>query len=212
VGLQYLPAWNSYVLKKSEGIDPDQETINDIGRHAALITGHAEVDHAQGEFATHGFAAGALDELGNDEYLSFLYSTQISWVLLHEIMHVLRGHTDVLRQAPCEVLKVDVLRFMELEADSLTLPFLLTFAQTIGAAPFAVVDALLFALRCIHFAEHLTHRPSTTHPLAADRIANMIDSFGIDELRSIVLERAGTEVFMAFGRRYFTMPLPTSEA
>jgi hypothetical protein len=212
VGLQYLPAWNRYILRKGEGLDPDQEAINEMGRHAALITGYADVDHAEGEFAVHGFAAGALDELGDDEYLSFLYTTQISWVLLHEIMHVLRGHTDELRRNPHEVPKVEILRIMELEADTLTLPFLLPFAQSVGASPFAVIDALLFALRCIHFAEHLTHRPSTTHPPAADRIANMIDSFGSDELRAIVLERSGTEVFMAFGRPYFKMPLSTSEA
>jgi len=206
LGLEHLTGWNAYVVERSEP-PPDQETINNMGRFATLITGTAGIDQSLGEMGARGFALECRAIAAADEYLTFLYSTQLAWVLVHEILHIVLGHTDYVRANPIEPKMNDsrreIIHNMELEADGLALPFLFGFAESQKVSAFAVIDAVLLALRCLHFAEHVTQHKPLTHPSATDRITHLIKLLPGDDFRKLILERPDREVFIVFGRPYF---------
>jgi hypothetical protein len=206
LGLENLAAWNLFALEKGRA-NSDQESINEMGHCACLITGAADLNYALGEFGAHGFGSEGVEQSTKDKYFKFVYSGQLAWILLHEIMHIVRGHTDALRKGTIranadESGSVERIHEMELEADVLTLPCLFSFAESVEASPLAVIDAVVLALRCIQFAERTSGRAPKLHPPAAARIANVL-RYLPEQLQTTIDEWSQRGVFMAFGPGFF---------
>lgn len=203
-GLSNLAVWNKRLIGLAAS-DQDQAMINSLGREARLILGDSELESAHAQLAAFGFSRSAKRVTEHDEYLKFVFSLQLSWVVIHEMMHVALGHTDYFRDNHDKIGHdsgvATKLREFEFRADELTLPFLFAFATSNEVQPTVVIDALVLALRCLQFADASGTEFGALHPSAEERLAHFM-SLIPEELAEWV-EKERESVFISFGPRFF---------